>query len=79
VRRDWIIACDKAMMSKKDNEALRRMRVRQLWQAREPELRTEDHILIFHGWLEQHHPELLPRGQGDAYQALKVDLSGLYK
>ncbi len=66
-------------MSKKDSETLRRARVRQLWDAQPPELHTEHNILIFHGWLRQHHPELLPKGQGDPFQSLKVDLSGLYK
>jgi hypothetical protein len=65
-------------MSKKDTEALRRARVRQLWEAH-PSEHTEHNILVFHGWLRQHHPELLPKGQGDAFQSLKVDLSGLYK
>jgi hypothetical protein len=40
---------------------------------------TETAALLFYRWLEQHHPELLPRGQGDPYQHLRVDLEGLYK
>jgi hypothetical protein len=54
-------------------------RVRQLFEARPSEQRTETGVLLFYGWLEQHHPELLPTGQGDPYQHLKSDLSGLYK
>ena len=60
-------------------EAVRRVRVRQLFQARPFEQQTETAALLFYRWLEQHHPELLPRGQGDPYQHLKVDLEGLYK
>jgi hypothetical protein len=67
-------------MSDKSPEARRRGRVRQLFEARPPEERTEAGILAFYGWLRQHHVGLLPRAHdGDAYQALKVDLSGLYK
>jgi hypothetical protein len=66
-------------MSKKGTEALLRVRVRQLWEGRPSELHTELNISIFHGWLRQHHPELLPKAQGDPLQSLKVDLSGLCK
>ena len=64
-------------MSKKDAEAVRQARVRQLFEARED--RTENGVLKFHGWLHEHLSELLPRGRGDLYKHLKVDLSGLYK
>jgi hypothetical protein len=64
-------------VSRKDSEAVRVARVRQLWQAREPKQRTATDVLIFYGWLEQHYPDLLKRGKGDPYQHLKVDLSGL--
>jgi hypothetical protein len=67
-------------MSDKSAEARRRGRVRQLFESRPPEERTETGILAFYGWLREHHVGLLPRAHdGDAYQALKVDLSGLYK
>ncbi len=64
-------------MPKKDSEAVRRARARQLWAARSPKERTATGVLIFYGWLEEHYPELLPPGKGDPYQHLKVDLSGL--
>jgi hypothetical protein len=67
-------------------EAVRLARVRQLFEARpfsgplqRIEDRTEKEVLTFYGWLHQHHPELLPKRQGDMYKHLKVDLSGLYK
>ena len=65
------------MAGRKDSEAVRVARVRQLWQARAPKERTSADVLIFYGWLEQHYPNLLKRGKGNPYQHLKVDLSGL--
>ena len=60
-------------------EALRRSRVRQLFQDLPDDQRTEGGILVFYGWLHKNHPELLPAlHERDAYQQLKVDLSGLY-
>jgi hypothetical protein len=35
---------------------------------------TETKLLAFHGWLEEHRPELLKQGHGDSYQQLKTDL-----
>jgi hypothetical protein len=68
------------MNTKKDAEALRRARVRQLYEARPAEDRTENGVLLFFAWLQEHYPELLPQGkQGDPYQHLKVDLCGLYQ
>jgi hypothetical protein len=67
-------------MSNKSAEARRRGRVRQLFEELPPGERTETGILVFYGWLREHHAGLLPRAHdGDAYQYLKVDLSGLYK
>ena len=66
------------MDKKKEAEAVRRARVRQLFEAR-PVEHTETGVLLFYGWLTQHHPELLPKGRGDLYKRLKVDLGGLYK
>jgi hypothetical protein len=63
----------------RDSEAVRLARVRQLFEARPSEERTETGVLLFYGWLEKHHPELLPTGPGDPYQHLKVDLRGLYQ
>ena len=65
----------------KDNsEAVRRERVRQLFEARFAEERTEIGVLLFYAWLEKHHSELLPEDkQDDSYQHLKADLEGLYK
>jgi hypothetical protein len=65
------------MPKKIDPEAVRHARVRQLWEARSPKERTATDVVIFHGWLQEHFPELLPRGKGDSYQHLKVDLQGL--
>ena len=65
--------------TKEDIDQARRTQVRQLFAARPFEQRTETGILLFHNWLRQHRPDLLPKEPGDAYQSLKVDLSGLYK
>jgi hypothetical protein len=68
------------MTPQKDIEALRRARVRQLFQALPSEARTEDGIMKFYGWLQLKHPELLPRTRnGDPYQFVMAELSGLYK
>jgi hypothetical protein len=67
------------MIRKKDTEAVRRHRVRQLFAARPPEEGTETGVLLFYAWLEKRHPELVPSGPGDPYQQLKVDLKGLYR
>ena len=61
-------------MTKKDTEAVRRARVRQLFEALPLGDHRENRVLKFHGWLHQYHPELLPKRRGDAYQHLKVDL-----
>jgi len=65
--------------AKKGSDAVRRERVRQLFEARHGEERTETGVLLFFAWLEKHHRELLPlEKQGDLYQHLKGDLEGLY-
>jgi hypothetical protein len=66
---------------KEDTEQLRVARVRQLFAARYPhEKRTGNDVFAFFGWLEGHHPELLPKpAHGDPYQFLKSDLHELYK
>lgn len=65
--------------SKRVPDAMRREHVRQLFVVRCPAKRTANDVLNFFLWLRQRGPDLLPRGkQGDAYQRLKVDLSGLY-
>src|SRR6516165_2853472 len=65
----------------KDNsEAVRRDRVRQLFEVRYDEERTETGVLLFYAWLEKYDRELLPQQKrGDPYQYLKVDLEGLYE
>ena len=66
---------------KKQNDpvAVRRARVRQLFTACHPEEATEDDVFDFFGWLQQHYPNLLPKGKhGDLYQDLRADLDGLY-
>jgi hypothetical protein len=66
-------------MTKKEFEAVRLERVRQLFKARPFAEHTENGVLKFYGWLHRHYPELLPNERGDPYKHLKVDLSGLYK
>ena len=67
------------MASEHLTEKVRRLRVRQLFEARPSDGQTETGVLIFFCWLKQYHPELLPQGKhGDAYQHLKSDLNGLY-
>ena len=59
-----------------DPEAVRRARVRQLFTAHHPEKATEDDVFLFFRWLQQHHPEMLPKGtHGDPYQELRADLT----
>jgi len=65
-------------MAMKDPEALRRAIVRQLYEARPSREHTEAGIFLFHRWLANRYPELLPRRKGDSYEHLKVDLKGLY-
>lgn len=65
-------------MGKKDSEALRRAVVRQLYEGRPSRERTEAGIFLFHRWLAKRYPELLPQGNGDTYERLKLDLKGLY-
>ena len=67
------------MDKKKEAEAMRRARVRQLFEAWPLGDRSENAVMKFHGWPHQHHPDLLPRGRGDLYKRLKVDLGGLCK
>ena len=62
------------MITQKHVEALRRARVRQLFQALPSEDRTEDGIMKFYGWLQLKHPELLPRTRYDPYQVVMKEL-----
>ena len=60
-------------------DGARRAEVRRLFVERlPPGGRIGNNLLKFYGWLERNYPELLPRGKGDPYQLLKVDLKGLY-
>jgi hypothetical protein len=63
----------------KHTDAVRVLRVRQLFEARSSEERGETGIVVFYGWLEEHYPHLLPSGSGDRVQQLKADLAGLFK
>ncbi len=69
------------MTSKKDTEAIRRTRVRQLFQALPSKGRTEAGIMKFYGWLQVRHPQLFPRTRrdGEPYQVVMAELKGLYK
>jgi hypothetical protein len=70
----------KEMLSKNDTEAVRRARVRQLFESFQNSDRSETGVLKFYYWLQDQYPHLLPPAHvGDAYLQLKVDLSGLYK
>jgi hypothetical protein len=66
-------------MAPKVDEALRVLRVRQLFEVRSSDERTETGVLHFYAWLEKHYPHLLPTGPEDPCQHLKVDLAGLFK
>lgn len=62
-----------------DAEAVRRARVRQLFEAQPFAEPTENVVLVFYQWLEKRYRHLLPTEIGDLYQLLKADLNGLYK
>jgi hypothetical protein len=59
-------------------EVSRRARIRQLFSAHHPKEATEDHVCLFFRWLQQHHLEMLPKGD-DPYLALRTELDGLYR
>src|SRR6516164_6115162 len=63
----------------KDNsEAVRRDRVRQLFEVRYAEERTETGVLLFYAWLEKYHRELLPQQKrGDPYQNIEPFRAGV--
>jgi hypothetical protein len=64
------------MKNPTDDEAVRRARIDQLFTARHPGGATEDHVSLFFRWLQQHHPEMLPKGNhADPYQELRADLT----
>ena len=66
--------------TKTDPEPVRMARVRQLFLALPMEERSETGVLLFFRWLEQHHPELIPKDKpGDPFRHLKADLQGLYQ
>jgi|HubBroStandDraft_4_1064222.scaffolds.fasta_scaffold193527_1 hypothetical protein len=68
------------MPAKKEDSGRRAHRsCSSVWQARGVGKRTAVDILDFYKWLDQRHPELLPKRKGDPYQHLKVDLAGLVK
>ncbi len=57
----------------KDDE--RQTALVRLWLDRSVDKRTEDHLMVFHGWLQRNRPELLSKRHfGDSYQNLKSDL-----
>jgi hypothetical protein len=63
-----------------DPEAVRRARVRQLFTTRHSKEATEDDVFLFFKWLQQHYPEMLPKGEhDDPYRDLSADLDGLYQ
>lgn len=65
---------------KSESEALRRERVRQMFQAHQSGELTETGVLLFYRWLKVYHPELLAQEKhNDPYQHLRSDLEGLYK
>jgi hypothetical protein len=60
--------------TKEDSEAVRKARVRQLWEASSERKNAETGPLNFYQWLTEHNPDLLPPGQGDPYQRLRAEL-----
>jgi hypothetical protein len=58
----------------KNSEAVRKARVRQLWQVSPERNNSETGPLNFYKWLQEHNPDLLPPGQGDPYQRLRAEL-----
>ena len=64
---------------KKDPEAVRRERVRQLYETRLVHERIKTGVLLFYAWLEKRYPHLLPAGPGGLSERLNVDLSGLFQ
>jgi hypothetical protein len=66
--------------SKRDSEALRRARVRQLFETLQSTELTETGVLLFYRWLDKYHPELLVgKEQDDPYEHLRMELEGLYR
>jgi hypothetical protein len=65
---------EKDKENKEKEEAIRKLRVRQLWEASSERNARETGPLNFSKWLEEHHPELLPPGRGDAYERLRAEL-----
>ena len=67
-------------MKKSTRESERIRLVRQLWLDLYPERKgTDHHVLLFYGWLEQKHPELLSRKHGDPYQQLNLHGRALHR
>jgi hypothetical protein len=63
-----------------DPEAAHVACVRQLFTARQPKEATEHDVFLFFKWLQQHHPEILPKAKhGDPYQELRADSDGLFQ
>ena len=65
------------MPSKNDPEVVRRLRVRQLFNARLEQERTVTGVVNFYGWLKDHYPGLIRRGSGDVYQRIRTDVFDL--
>ncbi|MGC2477806.1 MAG: hypothetical protein WA485_25940 [Candidatus Sulfotelmatobacter sp.] len=61
-------------MAQKKKPSERQRRLIEFWLQRPANERTRDHVLVFYGWLEENHPNLLGRGHGDPYQHLQADL-----
>jgi hypothetical protein len=68
------------MPSKIEIEIGRRVRVRQMYEAFPHNDRSENGVLKFYCWLQDHYTHLLPTARrGDVYLDLIGDLKGLYQ
>ena len=54
----------------------RQSQVLALWFKRPRHKRTNHDVLVFYGELVRTHPQLIPSGEDDPYQQVKVDLRG---
>jgi hypothetical protein len=62
------------------NAIERRQQVRRLWVDGYPEAkRTNNHLVLFHAWLEKNWSELPDPPNGDSFQELKADLMDLWR
>jgi len=56
------------------DEAVRKLRMRQLWEVSSERHRPETGHLNFTKWLQEHFPNLIPPGEGDPCQRVRAEL-----